>query len=180
MSLGMGADEQCGGYGRHLTAFLKGREAVKGTGQRGEPGWAALDAEMHMDVARIWQRNLGRDDRVVSDHGREGRFPFLDEDVVALLGALPLPLLTDPRLPRGEGDKRIIRRAGDMLGLRGSSLLVKRAIQFGSRVARVTNKAVVAAAAAAAGGDASAVTGRAAMKQTRGSDAFGGLPPAGK
>jgi len=176
--LGMGADEQCGGYGRHLTAFLKGQEKVKGSGERGEPGWAALGAEMDMDVARIWQRNLGRDDRVVSDHGREARFPFLDEGVMQLLSSLPLPLVTDPRLPRGRGDKRIIRRAGDLLGLKTSSLLVKRAIQFGSRVARVTNKAVVAAAAAASGGDASAVSGRSAMKHTRGSDVFGGLPEA--
>ncbi len=174
--LGMGADEQCGGYGRHLTAFAKGREVDKGTGIRGPPGWEALQGEMDMDVQRIWQRNLGRDDRVVSDHGREARFPFLDEGVMSLLGGLPLPLVTDARLPRGEGDKRIIRRAGDMLGLTSSSALVKRAIQFGSRVARVTNKAVVAAAAAASGHDASTVTGRYAMKQTRGSDAFGGLP----
>jgi asparagine synthetase B (glutamine-hydrolysing) len=173
--LGMGADEQCGGYGRHLTAFNKGREILKGSGKRSTPGWQALHDEMDMDVQRIWQRNLGRDDRVVSDHGREARFPFLDEDVCKLLAELPLPLLTEPRLERGFGDKRIIRLAGAMIGLENSSRLVKRAIQFGSRVARVTNKAILVATTAAAGGDTSTITGRSAMKLTRGTDAFTGL-----
>ena len=175
--LGMGADEQCGGYGRHHTAFARGREEVKGSGERGPPGWAALQGELDMDTARIWQRNLGRDDRIVSDHGREARFPFLDEGVTGLLRCLPLPCVSEPRLPRGEGDKRIIRLVGQALGLGAATGLVKRAIQFGSRVARVTNKAVVAARVAAEQGEAAAqqVTGRGAMNATRGTDAFQGL-----
>jgi asparagine synthetase B (glutamine-hydrolysing) len=28
------------------------------------------------DVCRIWRRNLGRDDHLMSDHGREVRFRF--------------------------------------------------------------------------------------------------------
>jgi hypothetical protein len=56
--LGHGADEQCAGYGRHRTRF---REA----------GWPGLAAELALDVGRLWQRNLGRDDRLVADHGRE-------------------------------------------------------------------------------------------------------------
>ena len=39
-----------------------------------------------------WARNLGRDDRCVGAHGRESRYPYLDEGVVALLRALPLAL----------------------------------------------------------------------------------------
>jgi hypothetical protein len=55
--LGHGADELCGGYGRHRTAFRSG-------------GWAGLEAELALDLGRLWLRNLGRDDRLVADHGR--------------------------------------------------------------------------------------------------------------
>jgi hypothetical protein len=33
--------------------------------------WNALDEEMRLDVQRIWKRNMGRDDRCISDHGKE-------------------------------------------------------------------------------------------------------------
>ena len=45
----------------------------------------------------------GRDDRVISDHGREARFPFLDEALVSYLNALPVWLKADMRYPRGTG-----------------------------------------------------------------------------
>jgi len=42
--------------------------------------------------------------------------------------------------PRGVGDKKILRHvAGNFLGLEGAACLVKRAIQFGSRIAREAN-----------------------------------------
>lgn len=79
---GLGADEQLAGYkGRHRTVFQRG-------------GLAALANELDSDVSRLWWRNLGRDDRVVGDHGREMRFPFLDEDVIAFLASLPLKYVT--------------------------------------------------------------------------------------
>lgn len=45
--VGLGADEQLAGYGRHRTTFLQG-------------GYEALCEEMNKDLSRLWQRNLGR------------------------------------------------------------------------------------------------------------------------
>jgi asparagine synthetase B (glutamine-hydrolysing) len=71
---GLGADEQLAGYkGRHRNCF--GRPADAGG------GWAGLAAELAFDAGRLWLRNLGRDDRLISAHGREARFPYLDEAV---------------------------------------------------------------------------------------------------
>lgn len=67
---GLGADELFGGYQRHATAFAR----------QGFPG--LLD-ELELDINRLGKRNLGRDDRVISNWGREVRFPYLDEDLVA-------------------------------------------------------------------------------------------------
>jgi asparagine synthetase B (glutamine-hydrolysing) len=41
--LGHGADEQCGGYGRHRTRFRLG-------------GWQGLADELAVDVKRLWIR----------------------------------------------------------------------------------------------------------------------------
>eukprot|EP01063_Lacrimia_lanifica_P014337 TRINITY_DN2094_c1_g3_i1.p1 TRINITY_DN2094_c1_g3~~TRINITY_DN2094_c1_g3_i1.p1 ORF type:complete len:692 (+),score=162.48 TRINITY_DN2094_c1_g3_i1:93-2168(+) len=120
--VGMGADETLGGYARYRKCWESG-------------GAAALAAEMEGDFARLWRRNLGRDDRVISDHGREARFPFLDEDVLAALAALPLASVCDMTLPLGCGEKRIVREAARRLGLPGAASLQKRAIQFGTRLA---------------------------------------------
>jgi asparagine synthetase B (glutamine-hydrolysing) len=87
--LGHGADEQCGGYGRHRTAFRTG-------------GWSSLARELQLDMTRLWQRNLGRDDRLVGSVGREGRHPFLGEGVVAGVRALLLQLVADLRQAPGE------------------------------------------------------------------------------
>jgi asparagine synthetase B (glutamine-hydrolysing) len=119
---GLGADELFAGYGRHRTTF-KTR------------GWAALQQELDMDLGRIWRRNLGRDDRLVTDHGREARHPYLDERLLRGVAELPLPLLCDLRLAPGEGDKRALRQVAAGLGLVRCGRLVKRAMQFGTRIA---------------------------------------------
>jgi asparagine synthetase B (glutamine-hydrolysing) len=66
---GLGADEMFGGYTRHDTAFRR-------------HGFSGLKDELDLDVDRLGKRNLGRDDRVLSNWARETRFPFLDEDLV--------------------------------------------------------------------------------------------------
>ena len=120
---GLGADELLGGYRRHSTAFQR-------------LGWAGLAQELELDTARLWQRNLGRDDRCMSDHGKEARFPFLDEDFVAFVRRLPLHARCDPRLEAGVGDKLLLRVAAHTLGLCEAAHLPKRAIQFGSRISK--------------------------------------------
>lgn len=123
--VGIGADEQLAGYGRHRTALLNGGEA-------------ALRAELQKDLNRIWKRNLGRDDRCIAAHGREARFPYLDEHVVSTIAAFPVSSLCDADEPRGVGDKRALRLVAKALGLNSCTGLAKRAIQFGSRIAKVS------------------------------------------
>ncbi|XP_075686044.1 asparagine synthetase domain-containing protein 1 [Rhinoderma darwinii] len=124
---GIGADEQLAGYSRHRVKFNK-------------EGYRGLLEELSMELGRISSRNLGRDDRVIGDHGKEARFPFLDEDVVSFLNSLPLWEKTDLLLARGLGEKLILRMSAVILGLGNSSVLPKRAMQFGSRIAKMENR----------------------------------------
>ncbi|PWA72801.1 asparagine synthase family protein [Artemisia annua] len=125
--VGAGADEQCAGYGRHKTKYK-------------QSSWVGLNEEMKLDMQRIWKRNLGRDDRCIADNGKEARFPFLDEDVIRLLLDIPLWEIADLRQPSGVGDKKILREVARMLNLPEAAVLPKRAIQFGSRIARESNR----------------------------------------
>ncbi|CAN8253673.1 unnamed protein product [Cochlearia groenlandica] len=125
--VGAGADEQCAGYGRHRTKYRNG-------------SWVALDQEMKLDMQRIWKRNLGRDDRCIADNGKEARFPFLDEDVIKTLLDIPLWEIADLNQPSGIGDKKILRQVAKLLGLHEVAVMPKRAIQFGSRIARESNR----------------------------------------
>ncbi|XP_020253945.1 uncharacterized protein LOC109831013 [Asparagus officinalis] len=99
-----------------------------------------FDIHIPLDIQRIWKRNLGRDDRCISDHGKKARFPFLDEDVIKSLLELPLWEIVELDEPAGRGDKKILREVARLLGIEGTSLLPKRAIQFGSRIARESNR----------------------------------------
>jgi asparagine synthetase B (glutamine-hydrolysing) len=138
---GLGADELFGGYSRHAAAFSRG-------------GFEELVAELDLDYRRIGQRNLGRDDRVISHWGKETRFPFLDEDFVAF--ALGLPIWekcgyrldrvipkhhedTAPAADESELDpaKMLLRVAAWRLGMKRVAAERKRAIQFGSRTAKM-------------------------------------------
>ncbi|XP_061464208.1 asparagine synthetase domain-containing protein 1 isoform X1 [Rhineura floridana] len=123
---GIGADEQLAGYSRHRACFKK--HGLKG-----------LNEELEMELGRIASRNLGRDDRVIGDHGKEARFPFLDEEVVSFLNSLPIWEKANLALPRGIGEKLLLRLAAAELGLTASSVLPKRAMQFGSRIAKMEN-----------------------------------------
>uniref|UniRef100_A0A8B9PDW2 Asparagine synthetase domain-containing protein 1 n=1 Tax=Apteryx owenii TaxID=8824 RepID=A0A8B9PDW2_APTOW len=121
---GIGADEQLAGYSRHHVCFKK-------------YGLEGLNKEIGMELDRISSRNLGRDDRIIGDHGKEARFPFLDEDVVSFLNSLPISEKADLTLPRGIGEKLILRLAAVEFGLTASAILPKRAVQFGCRIAKL-------------------------------------------
>ncbi|KAJ1961005.1 hypothetical protein GGI12_003490 [Dipsacomyces acuminosporus] len=122
--LGMGADEQLGGYSRHRSAWERG-------------GWKELGQEIRLDVQRIATRNLGRDDRIVSDSSKESRYPFLAANVVRFLSSVPLDRKMDMRYARGYGEKLLLRLLAYQLGLANASALAKRAIQFGARTAKM-------------------------------------------
>ncbi|KIL70625.1 hypothetical protein M378DRAFT_183249 [Amanita muscaria Koide BX008] len=121
---GLGADELMGGYGRHRTAYEIGR-------------WAKVIDELQLDLSRIPTRNLGRDDRIISCHGKETRHPFLSLSVIEYLAALPVHYKMDPRLALGLGDKMLLRLAMKKVGLEEASGRKKRAMQFGSHSARM-------------------------------------------
>jgi asparagine synthetase B (glutamine-hydrolysing) len=74
---GLGADELFAGYTRHATAFNR-------------HGFQGLLDELNLDIGRLGKRNLGRDDRVITNWGKEARFPFLDERLVAWALAAPV------------------------------------------------------------------------------------------
>ncbi|GFT54491.1 asparagine synthetase domain-containing protein 1 [Nephila pilipes] len=122
--VGMGADEQLGGYSRHRAKF-------------NSFGWKGLTEELSLELERICNRNLGRDDRIIADNGVESRYPFLDEDVVSFLNNLPTWLKMNLNFPRGYGEKLLLRLLAFKLGLIEAAALPKRAIQFGSRIARI-------------------------------------------
>lgn len=122
---GLGADELLGGYSRHRSAFCS------------PTPWITLIDELQLDIDRIPTRNLGRDDRIIAHFSREVRYPFLDREVINTLAALPVHLKCDLSLGKGTGDKLLLRVLAHDLGLSQASKLVKRAIQFGARSAKL-------------------------------------------
>ncbi|XP_011311974.1 asparagine synthetase domain-containing protein 1 [Fopius arisanus] len=123
--LGMGADELFGGYTRHRTIFRR-------------KGWEGLGGELNAEIRRISERNLGRDDRVVADHGKQSRLPYLDDNFVRYVTSLKPWERCCPidRMPPGLGDKLLLRLCAFKLGLKETSAFPKRAFQFGSRIAK--------------------------------------------
>lgn len=119
---GLGADEQLGGYSRHAAAYRNN-------------GYRSLIAELQLDLDRIPSRNLGRDDRILSNFAREVRWPFLDENVITFLSDLRIDQKMNFDIEGG--DKWILRELGRRLGIPKAASEKKRAIQFGSRSARM-------------------------------------------
>lgn len=127
---GLGADELFGGYQRHRLAYER-------------CGYAGLRDELQLDLERLPERNLGRDDRVISASGREARFPFLALAVVRFVARLPTEskAFYSTGADGRTGDKRLLRDVARVLGLRDTAERAKRAIQFGSRSAKLDGPA---------------------------------------
>lgn len=70
---------------------------------------------------------------------REARHPFLDEEYISIVSSLPLWSIADLRRPPGIGDKRLLRAALVKLGLPRAAARVKRAIQFGTGIGKLSN-----------------------------------------
>ncbi|KAL6239073.1 hypothetical protein BDW75DRAFT_199530 [Aspergillus navahoensis] len=128
---GLGADELFAGYSRHGIAFSRN-------------GFRGLIDEIELDVSRLGKRNLGRDNRVIAHWGREARFPYLDEDFVAWVVQIPVwekcgfGVPGSPSTDTGiDSEKKALRLLALKLGLEKVSREKKRAIQFGSRTAKM-------------------------------------------
>lgn len=91
--------------------------------------------EFDFDWQRLPRRNLARDDRVIGDTGRTSRTPFIEENLVQFIRSLPPQQRCCYSLPSGIGDKLLLRLYAHSVGLGSTSILPKRAIQFGSRIA---------------------------------------------
>lgn len=125
---GLGADELFGGYTRHANAFRRG-------------GLQGLLNELELDVSRLGQRNLGRDDRVMAHWSKEVRFPYLDEHLLSW--ALNAPVtdkcgfgehhvetpVTDVAGPEAlEPGKKVLRCLAWRLGMQAVAKEKKRAV----------------------------------------------------
>lgn len=125
---GLGADELYGGYTRHTREFV-------------ERGSEAFAEELQLDFSRLHVRNLGRDDRACSTWGKELRYPYLDEEVIAWTMKCPLNMKmkafsSDSSEKEVEG-KFILRDIARGLGLNQVAIEKKRAIQFGAKSAKM-------------------------------------------
>lgn len=110
---GLGADELYGGYHKFAN---KSKEE--------------LQAELTKQINNIHDRNLNRDDKVIASNGVEVRYPFLDEDVINYSIGIPINYKIN---------KFILRKlASDKLSLGTIAGEPKRAIQFGSKSAKMT------------------------------------------
>lgn len=118
----LGADEQLGGYSQFMRRYTTG-------------GWNHVVDELSSNISRLPYRNLGRDDRIISYHGKEIRYPYLDENVMKFLCKLPVRAKMDFNIENG--GKLLLRKLCQKLGLIYSSKQKKRAIQFGSRSAKM-------------------------------------------
>lgn len=135
--IGSGADELFGGYSRHRVVFYRNIKLNNAQISDSEidSAFENLLSELHLDWERLPSRNLGRDDRIIGDHGVTVRAPYLQEDFISIVHSLKAFQRCYHPLGEGVGDKLTLRLCGYSLGLKVSARFRKRALQFGSRIA---------------------------------------------
>ena len=126
---GQGADELFGGYSRYRVAYI--RDSYRG-----------VQDEMNLDLGRFWIRNLARDDRIIASEGKESRIPFLDHNIFRFAKSIPLYLNVRMNSETDKTDwsnKLVLRKLAECLNLSVAANLAKKAIQFGTGIAKVSN-----------------------------------------
>jgi asparagine synthase (glutamine-hydrolysing) len=102
-------------FSADLRQAVAGRDAVAellATLPEAYPRWSALARDQYLEVRTLLAGYLlsTQGDRMLMAHSVEGRFPFLDPDVIALAGALP------PRYKlRALDEKHVLKRAAQGL-----------------------------------------------------------------
>jgi asparagine synthetase B (glutamine-hydrolysing) len=92
--------------------------------------------EVSEHMTRLWLRNGGRDDRVCLHIGKQCVCPYLAQEFIEYALTLPTEMLIRPDLPRGQGEKWILRQIASKHGLHAAANRPKQAMQFGSKVAK--------------------------------------------
>jgi len=119
---GLGSEEVFAGYSRHRKALEQGFDAVQ------EECWAGLKT--------MWQRDLDRDDLLVSSTGKELRAPFLDSQVIQ--EAMKIP--ADQKIS-AETSKVVLRAIAKELGVpQIAADRPKQAAQYGSGIDKTIRK----------------------------------------
>jgi asparagine synthetase B (glutamine-hydrolysing) len=112
---GLGADELYGGYHKFNNKDLE-----------------TLGPELERQINNIHERNLQRDDKVISDNGVEVRYPFLSQKVI--------DFSTSGIEINYKVSKYILRQLAVHIGLEFVAEEPKRAIQFGAKSAKMTHE----------------------------------------
>lgn len=133
---GLGADELFAGYSRHEGLF----NTIT------SKNYDELEESLNHDIIVIHERNLGRDDRVMSCWGKELRYPYLDEDFINwIISSVPSQFKFKYEIGMNKrGNEKIIptrkyilRQLAELLGMSWVSQELKRAIQFGAKSAKL-------------------------------------------
>ncbi|GMR47965.1 hypothetical protein PMAYCL1PPCAC_18160 [Pristionchus mayeri] len=123
--MGSGADELFAGYARHRNRYERDGNS------------SGIAEECETELRRLGWRNGGRDARVALINGVEIKSPFLHDDLVAWANGINMEDKADLSLPRGIGEKKIIREC--LRSLNAPCCYPKQAMQFGSGIVKLEN-----------------------------------------